>query len=315
MIAGDLSDPQFAQKAISEAATALGGIDILYLNHVVNCAPDVSTSHPGMLNQLSPTTFQVGFWGRWFERDAMESTEFIQDIFGKNFFSYVYLATFAKEHLEASRGAVTVVSSAAGLMGLPKVAPYSATKHALRMSLCSSYPETQSIPRLPRQLCLSPFFFFAPQTAFSTPYGTNWRRRARTSQSRWLVLALLTLLVAGFCIHLHLSRRVFQTRTLSLAFYKQEANRQNTKGEIENIPRYPAKTAAQAVIEYVEPFPPHPFPTLFLTCFPVSTCRFSGTLARARQSFYPYVETRFASLLWTFFPSTMDYIVRLNVPA
>jgi short-subunit dehydrogenase len=33
--------------------------------------------------------------------------------------------------LEASRGRLVVVSSAAGKLGLPRVAPYAATKHAL----------------------------------------------------------------------------------------------------------------------------------------------------------------------------------------
>lgn len=46
--------------------------------------------------------------------------------------SYIYLATYALPHLEASHGALSVVSSGAGQMGLPKVAPYAATKHALR---------------------------------------------------------------------------------------------------------------------------------------------------------------------------------------
>ena len=48
-----------------------------------------------------------------------------------NVFSYIYLATMAMPALEKSGGRLVVVGSGAGLMGLPKVAPYSASKHAI----------------------------------------------------------------------------------------------------------------------------------------------------------------------------------------
>jgi NAD(P)-dependent dehydrogenase (short-subunit alcohol dehydrogenase family) len=49
--------------------------------------------------------------------------------------SFVSLFSHALPHLEESNATVAVVSSMAGLVGLPKVAPYAASKHALRKSL------------------------------------------------------------------------------------------------------------------------------------------------------------------------------------
>ena len=51
--------------------------------------------------------------------------------FDVNTFSFIALATAALPELEVSRGTIVAVSSMAGKMGLPAVAVYSGSKHAL----------------------------------------------------------------------------------------------------------------------------------------------------------------------------------------
>ena len=55
----------------------------------------------------------------------------VRQTFDVNTFSFMSLATAALPVLEATGGAIVVVSSMAGKMGLPAVAAYSSSKHAL----------------------------------------------------------------------------------------------------------------------------------------------------------------------------------------
>jgi corticosteroid 11-beta-dehydrogenase isozyme 1 len=83
----------------------LGGIDTLILNHI------------------------VGYWGNW---GLAGQPALLRNIIAVNTLSYIYIASNALPFLTQSNGTIAVVSSLAGVIGLPKVAPYSASKHALR---------------------------------------------------------------------------------------------------------------------------------------------------------------------------------------
>ena len=102
-----------------------GELDVLVLNHI------------------------IGYWG-WFlpedvgkangllaEPDERWSHDFVKKLFAVNILSYITLSTSGMHGLiRAARrsgtpGRIVVVSSGAANVGLPKVAPYSATKHAL----------------------------------------------------------------------------------------------------------------------------------------------------------------------------------------
>ena len=104
--ASDLTKDEGIEAVISSARSDLGGLDHLILNHV------------------------VGYWGKWTEEaDPANTLDFLTRI---NFRSYALLATKAMPMLTNSNGAIAVVSSFGGKMGLPRIVPYAATKHALR---------------------------------------------------------------------------------------------------------------------------------------------------------------------------------------
>lgn len=85
-----------------------GPIDILVLNHV------------------------MGMWAHWGSFIGEDTIAFdIERLFSVNTFSYMRLASFALSSLKKTQGTIAVVSSTAGKIGLPKVAAYSASKHAL----------------------------------------------------------------------------------------------------------------------------------------------------------------------------------------
>ncbi len=107
IIAEDVSTAEASERAARKAIVAFGGkLDVLVLNHI------------------------IGYWNWWLP-EGKDQFPFLEKIFRVNVFSYVYLATLFMPHLIESSGRLVVVSSGAGKMGLPKVAPYSATKHAL----------------------------------------------------------------------------------------------------------------------------------------------------------------------------------------
>tara|TARA_R110002050_G_scaffold245263_1_gene382876 strand:+ start:61 stop:1002 length:942 start_codon:yes stop_codon:yes gene_type:complete len=118
-VAVDLATTEGAQELISSSvahfASVAGapnhrGIDVLILNHI------------------------KPFFDHWDDiEDPISTTQKIVEV---NVLSYVYLTQYALPYLRALdedglKGSIGVISSQAGKMGLPQVAPYSLSKHAL----------------------------------------------------------------------------------------------------------------------------------------------------------------------------------------
>jgi corticosteroid 11-beta-dehydrogenase isozyme 1 len=125
VVAADVSTPSATAAALKTAIDSNsfdGKLDVLVLNHVLGMwswwLPDPIAAPSGELLLTEPNAKSGGF-------------EYMHKMFQVNVFSYIYLATMAMPVLEQSGGRLVVVGSGAGLMGLPKVAPYSATKHAI----------------------------------------------------------------------------------------------------------------------------------------------------------------------------------------
>eukprot|EP00048_Salpingoeca_helianthica_P020464 m.6698 g.6698 ORF g.6698 m.6698 type:complete len:325 (+) comp4844_c0_seq1:33-1007(+) len=104
VVAVDFSDESNCTHLINESVRLLGGIDTIILNHI------------------------TGFWGPW---HGAEHHRTLENILRVNTLSYIYLSSAAFPWLEQSHGRIAVVSSMAGRVGMPNVAPYAASKHAL----------------------------------------------------------------------------------------------------------------------------------------------------------------------------------------
>ncbi|NP_001166328.1 11-beta-hydroxysteroid dehydrogenase 1 [Cavia porcellus] len=102
-IAGSMEDMTFAEEFAAEAGNLMGGLDMLILNHV-------------LYNRL---TFFHG------EIDNVRKSMEV------NFHSFVVLSVAAMPMLMQSQGSIAVVSSVAGKITYPLIAPYSASKFAL----------------------------------------------------------------------------------------------------------------------------------------------------------------------------------------
>lgn len=102
-IAGSMENMTFAEQFVAQAGKLMGGLDMLILNHITNTS----------MNLFSGDIHLV--------RRSMEV----------NFLSYVVLSVAALPMLKQSNGSIVVVSSKAGKMASPLVAPYSASKFAL----------------------------------------------------------------------------------------------------------------------------------------------------------------------------------------
>ncbi|XP_067308899.1 hydroxysteroid 11-beta-dehydrogenase 1-like protein [Pseudorasbora parva] len=100
---GDMSDPADPERVVKYAVEKLGGLDFLVLNHVGNT--------------------NVEFWNR--------DTDHIRSLMQVNFVSYAQMAAAALPVLETSAGSIIVVSSLAGKLASPFVAPYTSTKFAM----------------------------------------------------------------------------------------------------------------------------------------------------------------------------------------
>ena len=106
VVVSDLSTEAGCRSLWDAARRKLGGgLDVLLLNHV------------------------LGVYKRWQDIDDRLATT--RRIFEVNTFAYITLAELARSSLERSKGSVVAVSSLAGRVGLPNVAPYAASKHAL----------------------------------------------------------------------------------------------------------------------------------------------------------------------------------------
>lgn len=102
-IAGTMEDMTFAEQFIAKAGKLMGGLDMLILNHITNAS----------LMFFNNDIHHV--------RKSMEV----------NFLSYVVLSAAALPMLKQTNGSIVVVSSLAGKIGHPMIAPYSASKFAL----------------------------------------------------------------------------------------------------------------------------------------------------------------------------------------
>ncbi|KAL2770889.1 corticosteroid 11-beta-dehydrogenase isozyme 1, partial [Daubentonia madagascariensis] len=102
-IAGTMEDMTFAEQFVAKAGKLMGGLDMLILNHITKTS----------LNFFHNDIHHV--------RKSMEV----------NFLSYVVLSVAALPMLKQSNGSIVVVSSMAGKIAHPLVAPYSASKFAL----------------------------------------------------------------------------------------------------------------------------------------------------------------------------------------
>lgn len=102
-VAGTMEDMEFAKHVVKEAERQFGGLDMLILNHIGSA------------------------YFRYFDGDV----DHIRTMMEINFMSYVTMTVEATPMLKKSGGSVVVVSSIAGKIGNPLVAPYSSTKFAL----------------------------------------------------------------------------------------------------------------------------------------------------------------------------------------
>ncbi|KAM5237818.1 11-beta-hydroxysteroid dehydrogenase 1 [Ctenodactylus gundi] len=102
-IAGTMEDMTFAEQFVAKAGEIMGGLDVLILNHI--------TYTP--MRIFHDEVHQV--------RKSMEV----------NFHSYVVLSVAALPMLKQSSGSIAVISSMAGKIPYPLIAPYSASKFAL----------------------------------------------------------------------------------------------------------------------------------------------------------------------------------------
>lgn len=102
-IAGTMEDMTFAEQFVVKAGKLMGGLDMLILNHIT---------------QTSMSLFH----------DDIHSVRRIMEV---NFLSYVVMSTAALPMLKQSNGSIAVISSLAGKMTQPMIAPYSASKFAL----------------------------------------------------------------------------------------------------------------------------------------------------------------------------------------
>ncbi|XP_004641260.1 corticosteroid 11-beta-dehydrogenase isozyme 1 [Octodon degus] len=102
-IAGNMEDMTFAEEFVVEAGKLMGGLDMLILNHVLYVP--------------------LGFF-----HDDINIVRRSMEI---NFYSFVVLSITALPMLKQSKGSIAVVSSVAGKVSHPLIAPYSASKFAL----------------------------------------------------------------------------------------------------------------------------------------------------------------------------------------
>ncbi|XP_036058282.1 corticosteroid 11-beta-dehydrogenase isozyme 1 [Onychomys torridus] len=102
-IAGTMEDMTFAEQFVLKAGKLMGGLDMLILNHIT-------------------------YTSMTFFHNDIHSLRRIMEV---NFISYVVLSGAALPMLKQSNGSIVVISSMAGKMAQPMLAPYSASKFAL----------------------------------------------------------------------------------------------------------------------------------------------------------------------------------------
>ncbi|XP_065916944.1 hydroxysteroid 11-beta-dehydrogenase 1-like protein B [Dysidea avara] len=106
VVRADVGKEEDNKLLVSEAVKHLGGIDILILNAAYS----------------PPLTMFT---------DYEDPGETFLGVYKVNLLQGVYLTKFSIDHLRESHGTILAVSSMTGWVGLPMIAPYTASKHAL----------------------------------------------------------------------------------------------------------------------------------------------------------------------------------------
>jgi short-subunit dehydrogenase len=116
IFATDLSTKDGSKSMVEAAEKAMGGIDVLILNHII-----------GMYQDWAARIIKGNN-----DHTINDDLNWVDKIFQVNILSYIYISSFALPALSKSgSGRIIAVGSAAGRQGLPRVAPYSSTKHAV----------------------------------------------------------------------------------------------------------------------------------------------------------------------------------------
>jgi short-subunit dehydrogenase len=100
----DVGDEGACRALVARAVEAFGSIDVLLLN----AGQDM-----------------------WSRLEELADRSILERLMRVNYLGYAWIATEALPHLQASRGRIVVVSSLAGLTGVPTRTGYAASKHAL----------------------------------------------------------------------------------------------------------------------------------------------------------------------------------------
>lgn len=104
VVATDVASEEACRNLIERTVERFGGLDVLVANA-----------------------------GRtmWARLDEMKDLSLYEELMRTNYLGAVYPTFYALPHLKKSRGRIVVVSSVAGLTGVPERTGYSASKHAL----------------------------------------------------------------------------------------------------------------------------------------------------------------------------------------
>lgn len=104
VLPADVGVESDCERLVELAVERLGGLDLL----ILNAGQDM-----------------------WARLDELEDASILERILRVNYLGPAWLTRFALPHLKASRGRIVVVSSLAGLTGVPTRTGYAASKHAL----------------------------------------------------------------------------------------------------------------------------------------------------------------------------------------
>jgi len=134
VLAADLSAEWTCRKFMENALNALDNepLDALILNHIAKTNVGFWLVNSDQTSD-STAISAISMEKQKQNQEQKEMGSLLNHPFESNFFSYVWLTTFAMDSLKLSAegGQIGVVSSLAGYAGTPKTAVYSATKHAL----------------------------------------------------------------------------------------------------------------------------------------------------------------------------------------
>ena len=104
VIPTDVTDPEACAAMIQQAVSAFSRIDVLVNNAGISM---------------------------WSTVDDIQDMQLVHRVMGVNFFGSVYCTKLALPFLKATQGRIVVISSLAGLTGIPGHSVYCASKHAI----------------------------------------------------------------------------------------------------------------------------------------------------------------------------------------